>query len=131
MCTARLIRYSLLSRYTLHYKLAVIILKRPLNYCCSLARAQTSGEFGVQGCLGIIQFCDNNNVSDQLVLQCVISCVDFFQTIQFYAFTALTLNTYCFALSIFKVSGVQIHDIEVPAVQFLNREDGHESFLEY
>ena len=66
--------------------------------------------------LSIIQFCDNN-VSDQLVLQCKISCADF-QALQLYTFTALTRNELCFALSIFQVSGKQIHDIKAPASQF-------------
>ena len=74
----------------------------------------------------ILNVCDNNNVSDQVVLQYVISCVDF-QTLQFYAFTALTPDAYCFAMSISQVSGKQTHDMEEPAVQL----NGHARSLEY
>ena len=74
----------------------------------------------------ILNVCDNINVSDQVALQYVISCVNF-QTLQFYAFTALTPDAYCFASSILQVSGKQIHDMEVPAVQL----NGHARSLEY
>ena len=68
-------------------------------------------------CVGIIQFYDND-VSDQLVLQCKILFPDF-QALQFYTITAFTRNEFCFALSILQVSGKQIDHVKLPTVCLL------------